>query len=576
MDPVIGRQVLPSASPATAPQRTADVLVEILVSAGVEVVFGLPGGPISPVHDALLDRSDVRVLTTRHESGALFAAAGYAQTSGKLGVALVTSGPGALNALTGLASANLDGLPVLLLVGEVPRKNQGRGALQDGSAHGLNIVQMASHVTKLAAQVVEPTAAPAMLRRAIATALSGRRGPVVLTLPMDTTLAKITAPRVHVDVSTVHTIDASVLDAVASAITGSRRTALLVGAGTRFGAGPERLRAFAERVQCPVITTPKGKGVFPEDHPLSLGVFGIGGHPSTAAWLGHGTDVLLAVGTSLGELQTDGWSSLLKPRRAFVHVDIDAAAIGRAYSVSLGIAAPADLFFRKMTERLPQAEARSFGGIRRHGRVEALPESPDGRIAPPRALWEIQQVLPRDTIYTNDAGEHSVFSTHYLLTTEPDAFVLMNGLGSMGSSIGAAIGAQLARPDRTVAAICGDGCFAMNAFEIATAVSARLPVIVFVMNDERLAMVEMGHRAVYGRAPSYPTTPMDVFHVAAALGADALVARHAGDILAAADALRAPRDRPLVVDVRIDPSVVMPRRDRFEESDPKRILRIMN
>ncbi len=211
MEPVIGRQAHSSVLPGTsAPQRTADVLVDILISAGVEVVFGLPGGPISPIHDALIDRSEVRVLTTRHESGALFAAAGYAQTSGKIGVVLVTSGPGVLNALTGLASAYCDGLPLLVLVGEVPRKNQGRGALQDGSAHGLNIVEMASHITKLAAQVAEPNAAPAMLRRAIATALSGRRGPVVLTLPMDTTLAKITAPQVHVDVMTAK-IDADQL-----------------------------------------------------------------------------------------------------------------------------------------------------------------------------------------------------------------------------------------------------------------------------------------------------------------------------------------------------------------------------
>ncbi len=556
--------------------RTADVLVDILAEAGVEVIFGLPGGPISPIHDALMDRPGIRVITTRHESGAMFAAAGYAQTSGKLGVAVVTSGPGVLNAMTGLASAFCDGLPVLLLVGEVARKNYGKGALQDGSAYALNIVGMARHITKMCEEVYEPNNAPAVLRRAIATALSGRRGPVALTLPMDTTSSKIVAPDVALATSCELSIAPSALESATRLLGESRRTAVFAGSGLRTGDGPSLLRDFAERLQCPVITTPKGKGVFPENHPLSLGVFGMGGHPSATTFLSGGVDTLVAIGTSLGDIQTEGWSSLLKPRRAFIHVDIDAKQIGRSYPVTLGVAAPADLFLRGMLARLPQSPLRSFGGIQRHARPELAGNGSEGKIAPQRAVWEMQQVLAPDTIFTCDSGEHYLFATHYIEAVRPDGYIVMSGLGSMGSSIGAAIGARLARPDRPVAAICGDGCFAMNAFEVATAVAEGVPIVVFVMNDARLAMVEIGHNSVYGRAPAYPTSPMDVATLGAALGARSLVVERAGDLLAAADLLRNPSG-PVVVDVRIDPTVKMPKKERFTVAAPSRSgVRIIN
>lgn len=557
-------KALEAGASAAPMRRTADVLVDVLAQAGVRVVFGLPGGPISPIHDALIDRGDVRVITTRHESGALFAAAGYAQTTGKLGVAVVTSGPGALNAMTGLASAHCDGLPVLLLVGEVPRRVFGKGALQDGSVYSLNIVGMAQHISKLAAELAEPQQAPALLRRAIATALSGRRGPVALTVPMDTATALVAPSRLALDVHTHHGVHAPTLDELAETLALAQRPLILAGSGVRRGDGPARLRQVAERLQCPVITTPKAKGVFPEDHPLALGVFGLGGHPSARAYLEEGVDVLLVIGSSLGDVATDGWSPLLTPRRTFIQVDIDARQIGRSYPVALGIVAPAEMLLGGLLDRLPQLPPRHFGGVTRH---ELEPGEGPG-ISPQQALEEIQAVLPPDTIYTVDSGEHFLFAAHYLRTTLPDSFLVMTGLGSMGQSVGAAVGAQLARPGRTVAALCGDGCFAMNAFEVATAVAQELPIIVFVMNDQRLGMVELGHAAVYGRKPSYPTGPMEVCRIAAGLGADAISVDRPGQILEAAARLSRRRG-PVVVDVRIDTSVKMPKKDRMSAFAPK-------
>jgi acetolactate synthase I/II/III large subunit len=545
------------------PVRTADLLIDILVGAGVEVVFGLPGGPISPLHDALLDRREIRVVTTRHESGALFAAAGYAFATGKLGVALVTSGPGVLNAMTGLASAFCDGLPVLLLAGEVARKVFGKGALQDGSSYHLNIVEILRQVTKMAAQAHDANAAPALLKQAIATALSGRRGPVALTLPMDVAMTTIQPPDVTLEQTTTHLIPPAVIDEVARLVGDGRGVAILAGSGARGGRGPERLRDLAERLQCPVFTSPKGKGVFPEDHPLSLGVFGIGGHPSVSDFLAGGFDVLIAIGTGFNDIATDGWSRLLQPRRALVQVDLEPSRIGRGYPVEVGVVAPAELFCALLAARVARAPWRIFSGVQRLEDPSEPSESAGGLISPQRALWEIERVLPSDSLYVCDIGEHTVFATHYLTTNDPHGFTLMAGLGSMGSSIGAALATKLAHPHRTVAAICGDGCFAMNAFELATTMAEELPILVFVFNDARLGMVENGHAAVYGRTASYPTSPMNVAQIARGLDAESLIVRYPGELLAA-DLLDRLADGSVVVDVRIDPAVRMPRRDRFE------------
>jgi acetolactate synthase-1/2/3 large subunit len=551
---------MPPLAPAEPPIRAADYLVRTLAACGVSQVFGIPGGAISPVHDALLD-SPVRVVTTRHESGAMFAAAGYAHTTGRLGVVAVTSGPGVLNAMTGLASAWCDGLPVLLLVGEVPRRAQGKGVLQDGSAYGLHIVDMVRYITKLAGEVPSAEQLPHILRRAIAAALTGKRGPVVLTLPMDVMTASIAPPVLVPSIEPSPDIPDGALAEVAALFEGAQRPLILAGSGARGGTTPALLREVAERLDCPVITTPKAKGVFPETHRLALGVFGIGGHPSARAYVSQGIDVLLAIGTTLGDLSTEGFARELQPARALIQVDIEGGAVGRAYPPTHSFVAPADAFLAGLRPHLP----RFLLSLVRHtppGVTRFALTDPDrGPISPQVAIEEIQAVLPADTIYTVDSGEHFLFATHYLRISHPDSFVVMTGLGSMGQSIGAAIGASLGHPGRSVAAICGDGCFAMTAFEVATAVAERIPVRVFVFNDQRLGMVETGHQAVYGRRPSYPTNPMDVHVIAEGLGALALRVEKAGDILAARELLVS-HPGPVVVDVRIDPEVRLPKKDR--------------
>ncbi|HEY0190589.1 MAG TPA: thiamine pyrophosphate-binding protein [Kofleriaceae bacterium] len=550
----------PVGGPAARPSRGADILVQLLEAAGVEVVFGLPGGAISSVHDALLD-GRIRTVTTRHEAGAMFAAAGHAHATGKLGVVAVTSGPGALNAMTGLASAWCDGLPVLMLVGEVPRALQGRGVLQDGSAHGLQIVEMARHITKLAAEVPHGSALPHLVRRAITTATTGRPGPVLLTLPFDVTTGPVSRPRETGELAPLSRIEPAMLDEIAGLLCDAQRPLLLAGSGVRGHGAPELLRALAEQASCPVATTPKAKGVFPESHPLALGVLGLAGHRSARRYLEAGVDVVVAIGSSLGDVATDGFPRALQASRALIHVDIDPRQIGKSYAPSHAIVAPAVELLAGLVERLGRAAMplRALpGGIER---LALAPSQQRERLASQEAVRELQRALPPDTIFTIDSGEHFLFAAHFLQIDEPDAFVAMSGLGSMGSSIGAAIGVQLARSDRVVAAICGDGCFAMSAFEIATAVAERLPIRVFVLNDERLGMVENGHRTLFGRTPAYPTAPLDICAIARGLGATAVRVDRPGQLARVSHLLRT-APGPIVIEVCIDPDIKLPRRER--------------
>jgi acetolactate synthase I/II/III large subunit len=548
--------------PVSQVMRGADLLVKMLEEAGVEMVFGIPGGAIAPIHDALLD-SSIKVVTTRHESGAMFAAAGYARATEKLGVVAVTSGPGILNSMNGLATAWCDGVPMLVLVGEIARPSHGKGVLQDGSNHGLQVVEMTRHISKFACEVPRSSALPHMLRRAVTTAMTGRRGPVVLTLPLDVTTGEVVPPRGGSDVQVRSVIEPAMIEEIASLLMRAERPLILAGCGARGQGAPERLLAVAERLSCPVVTTPKGKGVFPEDHALALGVLGVGGHRSSRRYLETGTDVVLAIGTSLGDIATEGFLQQIQAP-ALIHVDIDARQLGRSYSPTHTVVAPAVEFLGALSDHLatrrlrPTAVRRSTGGIVRH----SLPSSAKAdRLAAHEAITEIQEILPPDTIFTVDSGEHFVFATHFLEITRPDSFLVMTGLGSMGPSVGAALGAQLAHPERSVAAICGDGCFSMNAFEIATAAAERLPIRVFVFNDERLGMVEIANERIYGRTPDYALKSVDVCTLAQGLGATTLRVNRAGQLRSARDIILHNRG-PVVVDIRIDPEIFIQRVER--------------
>ncbi|MBL8952212.1 MAG: thiamine pyrophosphate-binding protein [Myxococcaceae bacterium] len=533
-----------------------------LADSGVRTVFGVPGGSISAVYDALLDEPRIQVINVRHECSAVFAAAAFARMTGSVGIVLTTSGPGVTNTITGIASAFCDGLPIVVIGGEVPRKNFGRGALQEGSPYSLNLVGMLKHVTKWASEVTSGDGAVSAIRKAMSMANSGRKGPVFLSLPLDVQGELAPVPRLSLNVESRFEIDRSSLDAAVQALVTAKRPMILAGSGCRWDKGAEVLRQVAERYQVPVATTPKGKGVFPETHPLSLGIFGHGGHPSASEYLDAGIDVLLAVGTSFGDAATNSWTNKLKPSRCSIHVDIDSSQVGRNYQVDLGLVGSANRILGALAELAPPLRPTREVPSRRF--FSCPQDATDGdRIKPQRALWELQQLMPTSTVYTCDIGDHMMWTLHFLTVDRPDGFMLSSGLAAMGSSLGMALGVKAAQPDRPVVAICGDGTLGMAAMDIADAVASNRRVIYFVMNDERYGMVESGHEKIYGRTPEFPVK-LSIGELARGLGAEVLTVQKAGDLVALGSAALLEGKGPLVLDVQISKTERLPMRPRFD------------
>lgn len=543
----------PVVLPGTEPRRVADLIVSTLAELGVHTYFGVPGGAIASMYDALVDANDERLINTRHETAAVYMAMGHWRAGGSLPCVLTTSGPGIINALTGLGAAAADGIPLLAIGGEVPRKNFGRGALQEGSRYQLDILGMVRSVTKFSAEVSNPRAASTVVRKAVATALSGRQGPVFLSLPLDVANERVMPTRASTQVATSFEVDHQMIDQAASALQSARRPMIVVGSGAR---NPEAVRLLGNLATClriPVATTPKAKGLFPENDPLSLGIFGLAGHTSATRYLEQGIDVLLVVGAGLGEQGTNSWSPLLQPKQTFIQIDIDAAQIGKNYQVDVGLVGPAQVMLQQLLTRIrhrPYEVGGMSGGITYH--QPELMTSEQVPLQPPRVLAELQRVLPSDTLFASDIGEHTLFALHYLKIDRPDGFIVSSGLGAMGSGIGAAIGAKVAQPARPVVAICGDYGFQMHGMELATCVQEGLGVIFAIMNDARMRMVESGQSHVFGRSGKMSGPQLNFADMAKAMGARGYTIEKPSDFDALPKDL-AVSDRPVVLDIRIDP-----------------------
>jgi acetolactate synthase-1/2/3 large subunit len=547
----------------SALHRCADTLVDALEAAGVDTIVGVPGGAISPLYDALIGRGSIRVINARHETTAVFMAIGQARMRpGVLPCVLATSGPGITNALTGVAAAMGEGTPVMLIAGEVPRAKFGRGALQEGSAGALDAVAMLRSITLSSEEIAVPTQAAHQVALAAQRALRDR-GPVFLTLPLDVAVAEVPPGRRTVASYAEPIIDERALAAAVQELRRAQNPLVLVGAGARGASAA--IRTLAARLGAPVITTPKGKGIIPETDPRCLGVFGYGGHQSSGLWLQRTPpDVILALGCGFSEPSTNSWSPLLKPTRALIHVDVDGSRFGRNYHADIPVVADCAQFVSALLARLPDAPERTrsdFGGVRYFDPAACLRES--SPLRPERVLTVLQEELGDDTVYTADIGEHLLFAVHYLRCDRPDQLIASISFGTMGSGIGAAVGAQLAAPTRPVVSICGDFGFQMYGMELATCVQERLPVTFVVFNDARMRMVEAGLQRNYGRALAMDGPRVNFAALAGAHGARGFTVETSDDLRAA---LRArPTDGPCVLDVRMDPDASFALNGRVQE-----------
>jgi acetolactate synthase I/II/III large subunit len=532
----------------------AAAILDELLPSGEGPVFGIPGGAAGPLFDALLDRPGLRLVVPKHEAQAVFMAMGYAHATGQPGIVLTTAGPGITNALTGLASAFADGVPVVVVSGEVPSASFGRGAVQEGSAHSADMVAIVRHVTKFATQVLIPGTAAAVGRRARATVLSGRRGPAFISLPLDVANQRISRTLIAGRVSSRFEVDNDACLLAVKTLKAAKRPVMLVGSGVRPGAGRRAVRGLAEKLNLPVMVTTKGKGVFPEDHPLFLGIFGFGGHESVIRYLqDEPPDVLLVCGSSMNDFATNSWSPLLIPRVCQIQVDIDALQIGKNYQTDIGLLGPIDVVLPHMLEFV--------GGVvpRRPLPAPAMaPTRPapgrDGRLSGQQVVASLSELCCPGSVVTCDVGEFLAPAVNFLRVRDGGDFLVSLGFGSMGSSIGSAIGYKLGAPAKNVVALCGDGSYLMHGNEILTAVEQNAAITLCVVNDGRLNMVVHGQRTVYGRSQDFNHTVVDIASAARALGAEAFVVENEADLTAA---LAAQVRRPRVLDIRIDPDVVL-------------------
>lgn len=547
-------QIIDSSSVAGAVERatSADVFLQTLVDAGVTVAFGIPGGTASPVFDALRRVPGLRYVATRHEGGAGFAALGHARATGEPALVLTTSGPGVTNTLTAVASAHHEDIPLIVVSGEVPVRSRGRGALQDGTSLGWRAVDMMRPVTRWAGSVTAPGAAASVAIAAYAASTGSRPGPAFVAMPLD--VGGTEAPRVTLFPAVrreSYRVDEPACRLLARALSGATRPLMVLGAGARGAV--EQTVALSERLALPVVVTGHAKGVFPERHPHYLGIIGLGQHPSVEEFLGVPPDVSLVVGTGLDDLATNGWTLPLLGTAASFQLDRDVEALGRSMMFSHRIVGDAASVLETVARFLPNDVARPARRIPQLRRLNPELELSNAvPLKPPRVLRELSAAFPR-AVWCSDIGEHLAYALHYLQVDGPDDFHNFLGFGSMGSGIGASIGMQLARPDRQVVCVCGDGGFSMMLGELLTCVEQQIGVVFVVMNDGRWNMVEHGFNTVYGATPAgFASATADYATAANAIGAIGITVTSPDDLCPERLRTIARSRLPVVLDVRID------------------------
>lgn len=545
-------QQAPKTTTASAPEETAAAaVVGTLLEAGVDRIFGIPGGTISPVIDACLDHDAPEFVSCQHETMAVYAAMGYARATGQPGVVAVTSGPGALNALTGLSASRLDETPLILLVGEVATTSRGRAALQDGTLHGLNLHQVASSLAKTSRIIERPWVARALTADALRAARTRPYGPAVIRLPIDVGRSKAKPMQVSLVNEVMPGLPAlDATEALVERLLASERTAIMLG-GRAYHAGcGSVVRQLAERLSCPVFTDLEAKGLFPETHPLSLGVFGVGSTGRAEGHLGGGVDVLLIVGARLDDTTTGNFSELLRPSGAFVaQIDYDADRLARSYPVDLALRGDPRVILDHLAERIPEDLNRPRPltlAKRHHHMLGAAPFDPR---AVPAA---IRSAVPEDTIFTSDIGNHLVFAAQGIQLDRPGRFHASLGLGGMGSGLGMAMGLAMGAPQGRVVGICGDGGLLMAGNELATCVRHGVDVTFAVFNDGQWGMVAHGSDKVYGRSHDWSLPSIHVVDYARSLGAKAVRVESRQELV---DAVAGASEGTWVIDIPVDPSV---------------------
>jgi acetolactate synthase-1/2/3 large subunit len=531
--------------------RVADAIVKALEKEGVEVAFGIPGAAIMEVYDALYDSSITHILA-RHEQGAVHMADGYARASGRVGVAFATSGPGATNTVTGIATAYMDSSPLIVFTGQVLRAMIGNDAFQEADITGITMP-----ITKHNYLVTDEREILKIVKEAFHIASTGRPGPVLIDLPKDVTQADVDFDypekiEIRGYKPKIQGHPKQIKKAV-ELIMKSERPIILAGGGVRLSNAHPEVLELAEKIPAFVVTTLMGKGAIPEEHPLSLGFIGM-----------HGTkygnlavmdaDLIIAVGCRFSD-RTVGKFDEFAPDAKIIHIDIDPAEIGKNVRVDVPIVGDAKHVLREIIKLIEfKARKEWFDYVNELRRKYPLKyEYSEGVIKPQFVVEKVYELFP-DAIVTTEVGQNQMWAAQYFKVKYPRQFITSGGLGTMGFGFPAAIGAKVAFPDKVVIDIAGDGSFLMNIQELATAVDYGINVIVCVLNNAYLGMVRQWQELFYDKRYSatklrYPELSFE--KIAKGFGAYGITVEKPSEV---EDALKeaVEVDKPVVIDFHVE------------------------
>ncbi|MBI5491819.1 MAG: biosynthetic-type acetolactate synthase large subunit [Deltaproteobacteria bacterium] len=540
----------------------AQVFIECLLKEGVDTIFGFPGGAVLPIYDALFD-SPMRHILVRHEQGAVHMADGYARATGRPGVVVVTSGPGATNTVTGIATAYMDSIPLVVFTGQVPTALIGNDAFQEA-----DIVGITRPCTKHNYLVKDIKDLQRIIKEAFYIATTGRPGPVLVDLPKDVLNApcELKYPD-KVDLGSYQPNYKGHPGQIKKAmdfILSSKRPVVYAGGGVILANASDEMKAFSTKLNIPTTTTLMGLGGFPGTHPLFLGMLGM--HGTYCANMAiMNTDCLIAIGARFDDRVT-GKIDEFAPFAGIVHVDIDPTSISKNVRVDIPIVGDVKNVLKDLLKAIPPQGAKDFKNNTKewHGQIKSwnsthtlsYKSDPKGKIKPQYVIEKLYEATKGDAIITTEVGQNQMWAAQFFKYDRARTFITSGGLGTMGFGFPAAIGAQIAFPDRTVIDIAGDGSLQMNIQELATAVQYKLPVKVAILNNMVLGMVRQWQEFFYNKRYSHTCISVapDFVKLAEAYGAVGLRARKPDEVEGVIKKALSIKDRPVLMDFRVDPA----------------------
>ena len=527
----------------------AEIVIECLKEQGVDTVFGYPGGAILNVYDELYKhRDEIRHILTSHEQGAAHAADGYARATGKVGVCLATSGPGATNLVTGIATAYMDSIPVVAITCNVGVPLLGKDSFQE-----IDIAGVTMPITKYSFIVKDVNQLADTIRKAFRIAKMGRPGPVLIDIPKDVTAKKAEYEKENPGVYNrefTH-IDEKEIAAAAEMIRVSEKPFIFVGGGAVLSEASKELKEFVEKMDAPVTDSLMGKGAFPGIEPRYTGMLGMHGTKASNYGVSE-CDLLVVVGARFSDRVTGNTSTFAKNAK-ILQIDIDPAEMNKNIIIDQGVVGDIKAVLRKLNEVLPQQDHTEWMKKIQDYKEKYPLKYHDGVLTGPFVVEEIYRQTKGDAIITTEVGQHQMWAAQYFKYTKPRTLLTSGGLGTMGYGLGAAIGAKTGCPDKTVINVAGDGCFRMNMNELATAVRHEVPVIEVVINNHVLGMVRQWQDLFYDERYSATVLrdAVDYVKLAEAMGAEGMRATTQEEFREAfAKALAS--GRPVLIDCMID------------------------